>query len=234
MKKIFLFISLIIFINNASAQQNSVPLLNVNGEHTIKIEPDGAIVIVMVSSTDLDLKVAKSTNDKIISSAIAYLEEIKVDKKDIRTTHLDLQPFNEYVKDEKPIQHFRAQQSLTFNVKDLSQLSILLSGLVDLGVNNIQNIEFTNTGLKSLQEEARINAVLDAKRKASILATAVGQKIGAAYSITDRTQSSGNQPRPMYRALSDSKIGNVESESALATGEIDITANVEVSFLLEN
>lgn len=231
MKKLFFTLAILTVMTTAFAQEKPVPLINVNGEHTIKVEPDGATVNFMISSTNLVLKTAKSENDAIVSKAISYLKAQKIAENDMRTTNVDLQPYNEYVKDEKPIQMFRAQQSITFKVKDLTKLTDLLSGLVDLGVNNIQNLQFTSTKMNVLQDEARAKAMLDAKQKATILAEALGQKVGNAFMINDNT-SSGGYPPVVFRAYAKSADMAGSEQAPIASGEIEIKANVQVSFIL--
>ena len=221
-------------ITSAYAQEKPVSLVNVNGEHIIKVEPDGATVNFMISTTNLDLKTAKRENDEIVSKAIIYLKKEKIADKDLRTTQVDLQPYNEYVKDEKPVQMFRAQQSLTFKVKELTKLTDLLSGLVNLGVNNIQGVQFTSTKMDIFQDEAREKAMLDAKRKATILAQAVGQKVLSAFTINDNTMSGGNRPRQVYMAYKSADMLSNAEQEPIAAGEIEITANVQVGFLLSN
>lgn len=233
MKRILITLTLIAMTVSTFAQEKPTPLVNVNGEHIIKVEPDGANVNFMIITTNKDLQTAKRENDALVSKAIVFLKKQNIADKDIQTTRVDLQPYNEYVKDEKPIPMFRAQQSLTFKVKDLNKLTDLLTGLVDLGVNNIQNVQFTSSKLEELQSEARAKAMLDAKRKATILAEAIGQKVGNAFTINDNTSSNGYYPRVQY-AMAYKSADMMESggQAPIASGEIEITANVQVSFLL--
>ncbi len=232
MKRILITLALIAIISNAFAQEKPVPLVNVNGEHVIKVKPDGADVSFMISTTNKNLQAAKKENDALVSKAIVFLKKQNIGDKDLRTTNVDLQPYNEYVKDEKPIPMFRAQQSLTFKLKDLDKLTDILSGLVALGVNNIQNVQFTSSKMDDLQNEARAKAMQDARAKAIILGKAVGQKVGAAFTIHDNTSSNNNPPRPIYMAYKTADMAESRIQDPIASGEIEIRANVQVSFLL--
>lgn len=232
LKKILITLSLIMVAIGAFAQGKQQSLVNVSGEHSIKVEPDGATVNIMISTENLDLETAKNGNDNIVSTAISFLKKQKIEDKDIRTTHVNLQPYNEYVKDKKPIQMFRAQQSITFKVKDLAKLPDLLSELVKLKVNNIQSVHFTSTKMKALQNEARTEAMLDAKRKATLLADAVNLKIGSAFTIHDNTSSDNFPPNSVYRSYEAADMLS-NKQAPIAEGEIEITASVQVSFLLK-
>lgn len=231
MKKTFIIAFLVANIISVFAQEKPMPLVNVNGEHTIKVAPDIANVNFMISTTHENLHTAKQENDALVSKAISYLKT-KLDEKDFRTTAVYLQPYTEYVKDEKPKAMFRAQQSLSLRLTNIEELTNILSELVALGVNNIQNVQFTSSKIKELQDQAREQAILDAKRKATILAKTAGRQLGAAFTINDNTHSNGISPRPMYMAYKASDMAENSVQDPIAAGEIDITANVQISFLM--
>src|SRR5690606_1642812 len=153
-------------------------------------------------------------------------------EKDIQTTRVNLNPYSEYVKDKDPIPMFNAEQSITFKLRDLDKLATLLNGLVGLGVNNTQNVEFSSSKIEQIQHDARAKAMLDAKQKATILAQALGQSIGAAYSIQDNTSSNNGSPRPMM-AMYKSASMDSSSQEPIATGEIEVIARVNVGFILK-
>src|SRR5690606_15283435 len=104
MKKIFLIFTMIAMVSFVSAQERA--LVNVNGEHIIMVKPDQAEVNFMVSTKHKNLQQAKKENDETIAKAIKYLKREKINDKDILTTRVNVTPYNEYVKDEKPIQMF--------------------------------------------------------------------------------------------------------------------------------
>src|SRR5699024_10091660 len=99
------------------------------------------------------------------------------------------------------------------------------------GVNNIQNIEFKTSKLEELQNDARVKAMLDAKKKASILAESVGQSIGTVYTIHDNTSSQIGSSRPVMMAYKAEAASS--SQDPIATGEIEVIARVSASFLLK-
>lgn len=212
------------------AQEKS--LVNVNGEHIIKIAPDEADVNFKISTKHKNLQNAKNENDAIVSKAISYLKKQGLAEKDIQTTRVNLNPYSEYVKDKDPIPMFNAEQSITFKLRDLDKLATLLNGLVGLGVNNIQNVEFSSSKIEEIQNDARAKAMLDAKQKATILAQALGQSIGAAYSIQDNTSNNNGSPRPMM-AMYKSASMDSSSQEPIATGEIEVIARVNVGFILK-
>ncbi|HYH55300.1 MAG TPA: SIMPL domain-containing protein [Anseongella sp.] len=227
--KTLLFAAVLTTIAAGVRAQQSSPgpaLVTVTGQHIIKAAPDEAEVNFMVSTKLKDPKEAQKANDAVMAKALAYLKKQYIAEKDIRTTRLSLHPYTEYVSDKERKELYMAQQSVSFRLENLDQLSGILSGLVDLGVNNIENVQFKVSNMEELSAQARAKAVLDARAKAENLAGALGQKVGKAYQINDMPN---NGPQPMMYRMEAKAADSAES---IAPGEISIEAGVMVSFLL--
>ena len=84
--------------------------------------------------------------------------------------------------------------------------------------------------MEALRADARIEAIKNAKEKATAYASALGQTIGKAVQISEQGTSSP-QP-PMYKA----RMMSMEMDSAggetIAPGELVITTKIAVSFKL--
>jgi hypothetical protein len=147
---------------------------------------------------------------------------------DFQTTRVSLNDQYDY---EKKKHNYVAVQSISILIKDLDKYDQIMEGLVDSGINNIGNIEFQSSQIEIHKTKARIEAIKNAKSKAQDYVSALGQKMGTAYSIIDNSQISYPQPRYEMMAMktADNAFGGNET---LAAGEIDVTANVTVSFLL--
>jgi len=125
-----------------------------------------------------------------------------------------------------------ATQSVQIILKDLSKYDVLIEGLVNEGINRIENVEFRSSKMFQLQSDARKLAVKDAKAKADDFVSVLGQKVGKAILISDNSQTY-NPRSVMYAMKAMAMDGAESSRETLAAGEIEITANVSVSFILE-
>ena len=107
-----------------------------------------------------------------------------------------------------------------------------MMGLNDAGVNSINGVEFKSSKMDDYEREARKKAILDAKQKAQDYVSVLGQKVGKALLITDNSQS--YIPQPMYKGnmMAMAADGAAERET-LAVGELEISTNVSVTFVLE-
>jgi uncharacterized protein YggE len=224
-----IFILMTIFATAAQAQEiKQVPQINVSGEGKIKVTPDYAIISIGVENTGADAAEVKKKNDATVDAVIKYLKGFKLPASDYQTKQVYLHKSYDYNKKKNT---FVASQQITVTLKDLSKYDTLMMGLVDTGINNINGVEFKSTKVAQLESEARRAAVADAKTKAMDYASALNQKVGKAIMVSDNSQT--HYPVPVMYAMKAEAAGDAMSRETLAIGEIEITANVTISFSLE-
>jgi hypothetical protein len=120
---------------------------------------------------------------------------------------------------------------LKIHLKDMTKYEALMVDLVESGINAIQGVEFKSSKIETLESEARQKAIRNAKKKAMDFAGAVEQKVGKALLINDNSQT--HYPQPIYREVMMTKMADAPmANETLAVGEIEISANVTVSFEL--
>jgi len=231
MKKSIAFVALL-FTVVAFAQENKaqIPQISVTGEGKVKVTPDRAIINVGVLNTGKDAKEVKTLNDETVDKVIKFLKKSGLNAADYKTNNVNLHKNYDY---EKKKQVYQANQSISITLKELSKYDEIMMGLNDSGVNNIQGVEFKSSKMEELEKEARKKAMLNAKQKAEDYVSVLGQKIGKALLISD--SSHAYYPQPMYK---NSMVGGEamvsgDSQETLAVGEIEITANVNVTFVLD-
>lgn len=231
MKKSIAFVALL-FTVVTFAQENKaqIPQISVTGEGKVKVTPDRAIINVGVLNTGKDAKEVKTLNDETVDKVIKFLKKSGLNAADYKTNNVNLHKNYDY---EKKKQVYQANQSISITLKELSKYDEIMMGLNDSGVNNIQGVEFKSSKMEELEKEARKKAMLNAKQKAEDYVSVLGQKIGKALLISD--SSHAYYPQPMYK---NSMVGGEamvsgDSQETLAVGEIEITANVNVTFVLD-
>lgn len=229
MKYLFILFS-VLFIGITSAQeQKAQSLISVSGEGKIKIAPDQVLISLAVESKESKANAVKTENDIKIDAILKYIKKMGVDVKDFQTHGVYLNDQYDY---QKKKHNYIANQNIEILLKDLSKYDILMEGLLDLGLNTINSVEFKSSKFESYKSEARKLAIKNAKQKADDFASAVNQKVGRAYTISDSSQmyQPHSQLMMMKSMSSDAEFAPRET---LAVGEIEITAAVVVSFILD-
>ena len=199
--------------------------INVNGEGTIMVAPDEAIVTIGVNNTGKDAAEVKKANDAATDKILKYLKSIKLHEKDYQTQRVYLNRNYDY--DTKKYS-FSASQTIKIHLRDLSKYDSMMAGLTDAGVNTVDGVEFRSSKQEELESQARVKAVADAKKKAEEYARALNVAVGFPLVVTDNTQT--NYPRPVYAMKMESMAG--DARETLAAGEIEVKANVNITFEL--
>ncbi len=225
-------ILVLLFTTLAQAQEiKPIPMINVSGEGKVKVTPDQAAISISVETKGAKATDVKKENDTKIDAVLKYIKKMNIAKEDFQTQRVNLYPNYDY---EKKKSNYMATQTVVVLLKDLNKYDTLMDGLVDLGINRIDNVEFKSSKMEALQTEARKLAIQNAKAKAEDFVSVLNQKVGKAMTISDNSQAY-YPPRPMYemKAMAMADGGGGSPRETLATGEIELVVNVSVSFVLE-
>ncbi|MWB93153.1 DUF541 domain-containing protein [Flavobacterium sp. GA093] len=229
MKKLALFLTIIFMTMSYGQEIKQVPQINTNGEGKVKVAPDQVCISATVETKGNNAKDVKKQNDEKMDAVLKFIKKMNIPTADFKTKQVSLNPIYDY---EKKKTSYNATQTVEIVVKDLSKYDELMEGLVQQGINRIDNVVFESSKLAQYQSEARKLAIKDAKSKAEDYVSVLGQKVGKAITITDNSQV--YPPRPVYMAMkAESMDASGASNETLAIGEIEITATVSVSFILD-
>lgn len=230
MKKVFLIIAVVFMANSFAQEHKQEPMINVSGQGKVKVAPDQASISISIETKGTKSEDVKKENDKKMDGILKFIKKSDIAPEDFQTQRISLNPNYDY---EKKKYNYVASQSVQILLKDLSKYDALMEGLVNEGINRIDNVEFKSSKMLQLQSDARKLAIKDAKAKAEDFVSVLGQKVGKALLISDNSQIYIPQPR-MY-AMKSMAMDSAESvpRETLAIGEIEITANASVSFVLE-
>lgn len=229
MKKVVVFLSVMFMTLSYGQEIKQIPQITVSGEGKVKVAPDQATILATVETKGSIAKEVKKQNDEKIDAVLKFIKKMNVPAADFKTKQVALNPQYDY---EKKKTNYNATQTIEIVVKDLSKYDELMEGLVQQGINRIDHVTFESSKELQLQSEARKLAMKDAKAKADDYVSVLGQKVGKAFVISDNSQI--YHPQPMYAAMRmKESADNAPSNETLAIGEIEITANVSVSFVLD-
>ena len=224
-------IILLLLINTVLMSQNTVqPTVYVTGEGVIQVVPDQVVINVQVENKGNNPKELKKKNDRIVSEVLLFVKNMKIDDKDVKTQYIRLHKNYDY---QTKTYHYVANQSIGIKLKDLSKYESLMNGLLESGINRIDGISFSTSNSEELKSQARIKAVLDAKKKAEEYAGVLNQKIGKAISISEFTNNINPAPmnNKVFMTMSSESSGT--EQQTISLGEIEIRTTINVRFLLD-
>jgi uncharacterized protein len=227
MKKILLATSLMAFITSVNAQ--SLPRqISMQGSSKITAQTTQAFVSAGAITTGKTAKEASDKNANIMTGVLNGLKEIGIDPKDVVSSDISLRPVLEYSSRNIPkVVGYDATHTLSITFKDIGKLGEGLDKIVMAGANSIGEVTLTAPQSEEKQEEARVNAVKDAKRKAQTLVEAAGGKLGRVLSIS---VNGYNQPRAARTMSADtmSKSAPMPIAAGDVTGDVSVTVSFEI------
>ena len=230
MKKTVLILMTLFTTMLQAQEQKQIPQVSVSGEGKIKVVPDNVVINFGIENKGKDATEVKKLNDETVDKVVKFIKKFGIASTDFQTTNVSLNRSYDY---DKKKYNFEASQNITIILKDISKYDSLMMGLVDNGINNISNVEFESSKIEEYKSLARKEAMKEAKKKAEDYVSVLGQKVGKALLITDNTHNNFS-PQPMFKGA---MMAMAEDSSApretLAVGEIEVTSNVLVSFILE-
>src|ERR1700738_5061374 len=171
----------------ASAETEPPALIPVTGEATVSVAPDLAQIDGGVTSEAKTAKEACDANNAAMGKVLLALKGAGIAEKDYQTSRLSLQP--QYGQNKStgasPVVGFRASHRVTVKIRDVTKVAGIIDTLVGAGANDIGNISFEGTQASKLLDNAREQAVADARREAEIYAKATGVTLGAPLSVSE-------------------------------------------------
>ncbi|HEX9070417.1 MAG TPA: SIMPL domain-containing protein [Pseudolabrys sp.] len=205
------------------AAQAAEKLVTVTGEATVAVAPDTAMIRLGVGTQEKTAREASEANARQMTAVLAAIKDTGVADRDIQTSRLSLQPqYDPNKSGTARLTGFQASNQVTVRIRDIDKLPTVLDRAITAGANEMSGIEFVVSEQSKLLDQARDDAIADARRKAELYAKAAGAKLGRVVSITE--EGSAPPPRPI-QAL---RAGAVP----IAPGEQTLKAIVTVSYEL--
>ena len=225
---LILFAALGTFAVQAQQINNITPAVTVNGEGIVKVIPDEVVIKSRIEHDGDNPQEVKKQNDAVVDAVIKYLKSEGVPEKNIQTDYVNLNKNYNY--NDKTYSYV-ANQAISIKLDNLKNYEKIMSGLLKVGLNRIDGVQFKSSDMEKYMSEARKKAVVNAKNKASEYASSIEQSIGKAISISE--VQTNNFP-PMYR-MNEMKMSSdsAEQQETIAPGEMEIKAQVTVAFELK-
>ncbi len=210
----------------AFAQQMQAPAtITVTGEGIVAGIPDQALLTLGVTMRAETAAQAMAANSDAQAKVIARLLAAGVAERDIQTSNLSLNPDwrSRDGSSAAEIMGFVADNQVTVRVRDLTILGAVLDAAIQDGANTLNGLSFGLSEPRPAMDKARVEAVADAKARATLLATAAGVTLGK---IVTLSESGGYvQPAPMFKA-----DFAAAAPVPVQAGEVATTASVTIVY----
>lgn len=218
--------------------QNAYQYFSISGSAVVRVKPDRVSLTVGIHERSLNLSDAKINMAHTMNDVIAFCKRNGVEQKNIQTAKIQINPEYRYGNENDiELKYYDVQQSLTITITDVDKYNEIVYGLLDIGINTIDNIEFYSSEARKYRDQARLNAIQAAKEKASLLTDAVGIKLGRIVDVLEeggyasyymqRSRMMMNSQN-VYQAPSSDNVDKDGMESA--AGMINVSSTVRLTY----
>ncbi len=195
-----------------SIQPASFRSFSASGEGKVVVVPDVAkFTFSVITEGDTDISKLQTSNTEKVNKAIKFLKDQGLDEKDIKTESYNLSPryetancgfrpdgFNQTCPPPE-IVGYSISQTVSVKVRqdNFSKIGEALSGVIKQGANSVSQLDFTIDDPVTAENEARAQAIAEAKVKAKSIAKAAGFSLGELLGIDE-----GGMDYPMTKIYS--------------------------------
>jgi uncharacterized protein YggE len=202
--------------------------ISVGGTGTVTIAPDVADLHVGVVVQRPKVADARDAAAVAMAGVVKALRDAGVAEADTRTTTLSLQPVYDYNTNgaAPKITGYEMRNGVVATVRDLEKLANAVDGALVSGGSTLDGITFRVDDPSGAENQARTQAMKQARAKADALASAAGVSIIGVSSISEQ---SAPTPWPVPYA------GALKADQAatpIEPGTSDISVTVSVVYLI--
>jgi uncharacterized protein YggE len=207
----------------------------VTGEGKVTVTPNLATLSLGVEATAETVAEAQSQAAEAMDSVMTALTDNGVADDDIQTQYFSIYPQTRWddENNEEIVTGYRVTNMVTAKIRDIDNVGAIIDAVAAAGgdLTRISNIAFSVDDPSIYYEEARAEAMADAKAKAEQLASLAGIELGGPTYIYEGSVSTPVIYRDMGMAV---PTAPVEYSTSVSPGELDITLNVQVAYAIED
>jgi len=202
--------------------------ISVAGTGTVTIAPDVADLHVGVVIQRPKVADARDAAAVAMAGVVKALRAAGVAEADIRTTTLSLQPVYDYSTNgaAPKITGYEMRNGVVATVRDLEKLADAVDGALVSGGSTLDGITFRVDDPTGAENQARTQAMKQARAKADALASAAGVSIIGVSSISEQSAPTP-WPVPYAGALKAD-----QASTPIEPGTSDISVSVSVVYLI--
>lgn len=212
-------------------------VLTVSADGRSTRTPDLAVFNSGVTTQAKTAAGALAENAERMNAVIAALKQSGIADRDIQTSNLSVNPVygqprneaGEVVNQEPIITGYQAINQVEVRQRKIGNYGKTIDTLVSAGANQVSGPSFQLDNPDAASDEARIDAMKKARARAELYAKAAGMTVRRILTINE---GGGYSPQPMVMYARAEKMMSDARPSPVSAGELQIGANVTVTFEL--
>lgn len=205
-------------------------LFTVEGKGEVAAIPDTALVTLGVNKQASTVEVAKQQVDQIINKITQDVKALGIDPKNIKTTNYSINPDYDYTTGTQTLRGYSVNASIEIKVTPIEKANSAVDIASKDGATQVGGIQFVldDKKQKALEDEARQDAINNAKAKAESLSRAAGIRLGRIVDVQEN--NADDAVRPVQMNMTAKADSAAPETTELNPGENKVTSTVSLSY----
>ncbi|OGG51885.1 hypothetical protein A2704_06745 [Candidatus Kaiserbacteria bacterium RIFCSPHIGHO2_01_FULL_54_36b] len=211
--------------------------VTVTGQGQATMPPDVARVSFTVQNSATTVAEAQEATTEQANAAIAFVKEVGVAERDVKTLAYTISPQYSYPNLCPPgalcpayggtakITGYEVSETVQVTVRNLSNVGALLEGLGTRGVQNVSGPSFALDDSTAGYDAARADAIAKAKEEARLLAGQLGVRLGRIVNFSESSDGSMS-----YGMGADTMVKTAAALPSVQIGENTYNASVSITY----
>jgi len=212
----------------------------VSGSGKVAVTPDIALLRLGIEAQEVSVVEAQASAKEAMAKVMAALAESGVAEKDIQTQNFRIRQRTRWddEKQQEVVTGYTVTNDVIAKIREMDKTGEIIDAVVTAGgdYTRIDDLNFSVEDPAAYYDEARENAITDAKDKAEKIAALSGVRMGDPTYITESSSSSFYNYMSMGMAMPTAIPAPViiTEAASISPGEVEITVNMQVAYEIED
>jgi len=204
--------------------------LSVTGTGRVVVSPDIADLRLGVSSTKPTVKAARAAAADAMTRVLAALRKLGIAETDIETTTIALQPVYAYGNGGSAprLTGYTLSNAIVVTIRDLDLVGDAIDDGLAAGATTLDGVSFRVDDPAKAEEQARRQAIIQARAKADTLASGAGVSI---VGVASMSETSAPIPYPIFYGAE--RAAALDTATPVNPGTNEIVVSVAISYLID-
>lgn len=226
---ILLIAAVALTMSGCMSAQSVVRTIEVSATAEVTVEPDIATFSIQVSEKGETTKAAQQAANEKMGALLSTLRANGIEEKDLTTTAINLRPSYVWIENKQVLEAQVASQSVTVKVRNLAVLGSIIDQLGEVSSITLNSITLDKEDKSEALEQARRQAVANARAKADLYAAEAGKEVSNVVTISEfSTASNPYSLRMKVMAMASEAAYDMATE--IPAGTLTITATLSAVF----
>ena len=208
------------------AKDQGTGTIVVAGVGRVAVQPDVADLRLGLAVARPTVGAARSEAAATMGSILAAVSGAGVERRDIRTTLLSVQPRYDYRDNQSPVlTGYELANVVEVTVRDLARVGDVVDATLQAGATSLDSLSFRLADPEPAEREARLLAMAAARAGADVLAEAAGLELVGVSDIVEGDVS----PPPMPRMKAE-RMMLYDAATPVEAGSMEVVVGVTVTY----